>query len=54
MEKSCFNYIGLSLTLYMYSFTHTFFRPHEYRSITSEELVITDKEVFNLLMIDMG
>ena len=54
MEQSCFNYIGLSIILYMYAFTHTFFRPHEYESISSEEIEISEQEVFNLLMIHMG
>lgn len=43
---------ALEIILYFYSFTHTYFAPHEYAMFNSEKMTITESEMFNLELLD--
>lgn len=54
MEQSNFHHQALATILYMYAFTHTYFSNHDFKGISSEQIVIRENEVFSLEMINKG
>ncbi|EGR30374.1 SET domain protein, partial [Ichthyophthirius multifiliis] len=50
--QSNFHSSATFITLYFYSFTHTYFTPHEYASVCSEKMKISETEMQNLHLLD--